>query len=326
MLRYSLVFVAGVLAVGSLPAATWAEGMFDDLKKDFGSVPRGPTLQHHFKVVNNTKNAVTISSVRVSCGCVTAIAHKGVLQPGEDTTLQASMDTSRFIGFRAVTIFVQFSAPAFEEVRLVVQANARTDFAVSPDTLTFGQVKRGAGPTASVTVTFHGHRDASVVKAKADSNYVQPTVVETRRTDFEVVYTVTAKLREDTPVGKWYTDVWLETTVVGLNSIRVPLTVEVQPPLTASPQVLSLGVVKAGDESGGKVLVRGTAPFKIVAIKGGGDGLTVTHDDKAREVHILSIKATPGKAGKVDRTLTIVTDMKADNEVTVRIDADAVAP
>jgi hypothetical protein len=324
MVRSSLVVMAALAAVAPAPAATWAESLFDELKKDFGSVPQGPTVQHHFRITNNTKNAVAISSVKVSCGCVTAIANKGLLQPGEDTTLQASMDTSRFIGFRAVTVFVQFSSPAFEEVRLVVQANARTDFLLSPDTLAVGQVKRGTNPSASATVTFYGHRDAKIVKVRSETNYIQPTVVETRRLDHEVVYTVTAKVRADTPVGKWYTDVWLESTVAGLSQIRVPLTVEVQPPLTASPSLLALGAVKAGEESGGKVIVRGTSAFKIVAIKGLGDGLKVTHDDKAREVHILNVKATPGKAGKVDRTFTVVTDLKADNEVAVKIDADAI--
>lgn len=320
MVRFSLVLVVSLVTGSFLPAATWAEALFDDLKKDFGSVQRGPALQHHFRVTNNSKNVVTISSVRVSCGCLTVVAQKGQLQPGESTTLHASMDTGRFIGFRAVTVFVQFSTPAFEEVRLVVQANARTDFAISPDSLAFGQVTRGTSGTASVTLTFYGHREAQVLKVKSDTNYVTPSVVETRRLDHEVVFTITAKLREDTPVGKWYTDVWLESSVLGLNQIRVPVTVEVLPALTVTPPLLSLGAVKVGAEGGGKVLVRGATPFKITAIKGAGDGVNVTHDDKEREVHIINIKTLVGTAGKLDRTLTIVTNLKTDNEVQIKLD------
>src|SRR5690349_16734060 len=47
MFRYSLVLVAGFWVAGSAGAATWADGLFDELSKDFGSVPRGPTLTHH---------------------------------------------------------------------------------------------------------------------------------------------------------------------------------------------------------------------------------------------------------------------------------------
>src|SRR3954468_3050776 len=98
MLRNSLVIVVALWAAGAANAGTWADRLFDELSKDFGSVPRGPTLTHHFSVANNTKNVVTISSVRVSCGCVSATALKGTLKPGEETSIVAKMDTTRFTG------------------------------------------------------------------------------------------------------------------------------------------------------------------------------------------------------------------------------------
>ena len=48
-----------------------------------------------------------------------------------------------------------------------------------------------------------------------------------RRLDTEVVYQLTATLRGDTPVGRWYTDVWLKTNVSSMEQLRVPLTVEI---------------------------------------------------------------------------------------------------
>lgn len=322
MFRSSLVLLAAVCAVAPVSAATWAEEMFDSLKKDFGPVPRGPMLQHTFKITNNSKNVVTISSIRVSCGCVSAVVAKGQLQPGESTQLIANMDTTRFTGVRAVTVFVQFTQPAFEEVRLIVQSDMRADFTITPGSLTFGQAKKGSAPTASVTVTFHGNRDARITKVKADTNYVEPSVTEVRRNDAEVVYTLTAKMRADTPVGRWFTDVWLETSVAGLSTIRVPLNVEIQPALTVTPSLLALGSIKATQESSGRVIVRGTTPFKILSIKGQGEGVSVAHDDAAKELHILTIKGTPAKAGKWNRKLTVVTDLKEDAEVEIALDAD----
>src|SRR5438093_10445893 len=72
MFRLSLVFMAGLWAAGAAGAGTWTDGLFDDLSKDFGSVPRGPTLKHHFRLVNRTMGPINIASVRVSCGCLTA--------------------------------------------------------------------------------------------------------------------------------------------------------------------------------------------------------------------------------------------------------------
>ena len=118
MLRYSLVVLAGLWAAGPALSATWADALFEEFSKDFGSGPRGPTLSHPFRVHNNTRGPVNIASVRVSCGCVSAQALKAHLEPGESTHIVASMDTTRFTGLKTVTIYVQFDRPSFEEVRL----------------------------------------------------------------------------------------------------------------------------------------------------------------------------------------------------------------
>jgi hypothetical protein len=99
--------------------------MFQELSVDFGSVPRGPTLSHPFRLTNNTGRTVHISSVRVSCGCVRASALDTVLAPGQSTAIQAAMDTRRFLGTKAITIYVSFDQPHRDEVRLWVQANSR---------------------------------------------------------------------------------------------------------------------------------------------------------------------------------------------------------
>jgi len=323
MWRYSLVLAAGLVATAPALSATWADGMFDELKKDFGSVPHGQTQVHGFRFKNNTKGNVQISSLRVSCGCVSATAPNPFLRPGEEATVQVRMDTSRFNGSRSVTIFVQFSSPAFEEVRLWVSANSRNDFVVSPDTLAVGHVKRGAGGAGSVTVTFYGNRDAKISKVRAESNYIQPTVTEVRRLDHEVTYTLSAKIRPDTPVGKWYTDLWLETNVFGLTQMRVPLTVEVEAALTVNPPQLAAGEVKVGEEIERRVIVRGVEPFKILSVKGVDGVVSVKHGDESREVHVLTVKVKPAKAGRLEKTLKVVTGLKGDNEVELKIEADA---
>src|SRR5262245_59620649 len=327
MLRYSLVLLAGLGMAGAAPAATWADGLFDELSKDFGSVPRGPMLRHQFRVVNKTKQPVNISSVRVSCGCVTASALKTFLNPGEETAIDTQMDTTRFTGSKTVTIFVQFDRPNFEEVRLWVQANGRNDFTLSPDTLAYGQVKRGSPAAATVRVTFYGNSKARIESAKGESNYVQPTVKEVRRLDTQVEYDLAVKLRGDTPVGKWYTDVWIKTNVVGMTQVRIPLTVEIESPLTISPAVVDMGAVKANEESVRRIIIRGVRPFTVKEVKGV-DGAVVVNpaSREAREVHVLAVKLKSDKAGALDRTLRVVTDLKDDNEIDFRVQAQVGGP
>jgi hypothetical protein len=321
MSRYCFVLLAGLVAAAPAAAATWADSMFDELSKDFGSVARGPVQTHAFRVVNNTKQPVNISSIRVSCGCTSASAVKSLLNPGEETAIVARMDTSRFIGVKSVTIFVQFDRPTFEEVRLWVQANARNDFSVSPDGLAFGEVKRASSPSLSNTITFYGSQ-TKITEVKSESNYVRTSVKEVKGADGQPAYELTAKLREDTPIGKWYTDVWVKTNNPEYPQIRVPLTMEVERSLSVSPDAVSLGQVAVNGESERRVIIRGAKPFKITAVKGA-DGQLSVHDNTtdSKAVHVLTVKLKPGKAGDLNRNLHVETDLPEDNSVEFEVSA-----
>jgi hypothetical protein len=321
MLRYSLVVLAGLWAAGPALSATWADALFEEFSKDFGSVPRGPMLSHPFRVVNNTRGPVNIASVRVSCGCVTAEAVKTHLEPGEATFILARMDTTRFTGLKSVTIYVQFNQPAFEEVRLWVQANGRNDFAVTPDTLAFGQFKRGGSPSVSVLISFYG-TETQITEVKCESNYIQPKVQEVRRQESEVTYQLTAKLRGDAPIGKWYTDVWLKTSNEGMPQIRVPLTVEIESALSISPETVTLGSVKSQTESERRVIVRGVKPFKITQILGTDDQVVVRDSTmQAKPVHVLTVKVKAGQPGELSKTLRVLTDLADDNKIDFNVNA-----
>src|SRR5262245_11074618 len=96
MLRYGLVVALGLGLTGPASATPWADGMFDQLSRDFGSVPRGTIQTHAFRVVNKTGTPVHIANVRASCGCVTARALQHDLAPGQETSVYVTMDTGRF--------------------------------------------------------------------------------------------------------------------------------------------------------------------------------------------------------------------------------------
>lgn len=326
MSRYCFVLLAGLAASAPVGAAAWADSMFDELSKDFGSVPHGSIQTHNFRVVNNTKQLVNISSVRVSCGCTSASAAKTSLNPGEETAIVAHMDTSRFFGVKSVTIFVQFDRPAFEEARLWVQANSRNDFSVSPDGLSFGEVKRAETPTVTSTVTFYGSK-TQVTEVKSESNYVQTTLKEVKGADGQSSYQLIAKLRDDVPVGKWYTDVWLKTNNPEIPKIRVPLTVEIASALSASPDAVALGQVAVNGESERRVIIRGSKPFKITAMKGVDDELTVRDSSEdSKPVHVLTVKLKPAKAGELNRSLRIETDLPEDGVIEFQVSAQVAQP
>ncbi len=306
-------------------AGSWADALFEELSKDFGSVPRGPTLSHSFQLTNNTQSTVHIARVRVSCGCVSASALKDELAPGESTAIQAQMDTRRFHGVKGVTVFVRFDRPRWEETRLWVQANSRDDVSVNPDEIAFGQVKQGSTPQASITVTFLGGARSRITEVERESNYVQTSIKELSRDGREVNYQLTATIRADTPVGKWYTDIWLKTNDPSMPKVRVPLTVQIEAALSLSPSTIRLGEVKQGTEAKRKLIVRGVRPFRITKVQGVDDQLSVQDNtSESKAVHVLTVQVKPAKAGNLHRKVKLITDLKEQGEIEFEAKAQVV--
>lgn len=327
MFRYTLLTMLAFAWASPAWANTWAEGLFDELSRDFGSVPRGQLLVHAFRLANNSKTPVHISSVRVSCGCTSARALTHVLNPGQETVVLAQMDSRRFPGIKTVIIYVTFDQPRFEEVRLQVQANSRDDLAFAPENIAFGTVKQGATPTASMTISFLNNIQIQIAEVKSDSNYIQPKVQELRRDAGEVIYQVSGNLRPDVPEGKWYTDIWLTTNNPNMLRLRVPVMVEVEAPGNAAkgPTNVVLGQVKAGVESDRKVVLRGATPFRITNIQGADKEMVIRPASAdSKTVHILTVTIRPSQPGQISRTIRVQTDLQPAKDIEFNAKAEAV--
>lgn len=326
MIRHTLAFVLVLASQAAVRAQGWATPLFAETAHDFGTVQRGPTLQHDFRITNTTASAVRISAVRVSCGCVTATAAQPVIAPGQSAVINAHMDTRRFMGTKVVTVFVTFDQPQYDEVRLTVSAVGRDDITIEPAAMAFGQTRRGAGSVARANVTLR-NPNWQLVSIASDSHFIQATAKPSRGQFGEIVYELTANLRPDTPVGNWHTDLWLKTNDPAAERIRVPVTLTVLDSVTAHPPALALGEVKLGSPVEHKVTIRGVKPFRITDIQGTGDGLeaTATFQD-ARPTHILSVKLGADRAGEVKRKITVVTDLPGTGPVELPVAAKVAEP
>jgi hypothetical protein len=159
-----------------------------------------------------------------------------------------------------------------------------------------------------------------------ESNYIKTALRELHRDMAEVSYQVTASVRADAPVGKWYTDIWLKTNNPAMPKIRVPLTVEIESALSISPNAVQLGKITPGTEEQRKVIVRAIQPFRITKIQGTDDQLTVRDSTfESKTVHVLTVTLKPKKAGEVDRTLKVRTDLREEGEVEFQAKAHVVA-
>ncbi len=325
MFRHCCIWAVFLGLAASARANSWADSMFDEQSYDFGAVPRGQLLTHPFRVVNKTDKTVQIGNVRVSCGmCSSARAVQTTLEPGQETVILAQMNTNRFSALKEITVYVQFNQPNFEEVRLNIRAISREDLVYNPDSLSFGTLKRGAGATQSMTITFYG-APTKILDAKSESNYVQLTFKEIKGASGDSNYQLEAKIRPDTPAGKWYTDIWVNTNNTSMPKLRVPLTVEVEASLSVSPNSVALGEIKAGGETDRKVIIRSAKPFVITSISGT-DNVVQVREAKAesKTVHVLTVTLRPSVVGELQRTIRVHTDLKNGGDIEFKTIANIV--
>lgn len=309
-LKVIALIVSTILAGGKARSGTWADGIFDDLSKDFGSVPRGAILQHSFKIRNNTKDVVGLAGVRSSCGCTSAQLSKRYLQPGEETQLLVRMDSGRFRGLKTVTLYARLDRPEAQEVRIWIKANSRDDIAVNPEVVDFRTVRAGEGGSTQIQVRFFGLPEAEIEKVSSASGYLTAKVTDAKRTQLESQFTVEVELSKQAPVGRWYSDIWLDTNQQASSKIRIPVRMEIVSALVASPSAVEFGLVEKGRETERRVVIRGATPFRLMKVEGLGESVKARFSsDQAKTTHVITLILKEAKGGLLQGDVQVFTDM-----------------
>ena len=124
-------------------------------------VARGSQVRHAFPVVNRTNSEIRIADWRTKCGCTDVRVGAQVIPPGTQTTVEATIDTTRFQGHKASGLTLVLDRPVFAEIDLNMTCFIRGDIALNPGQIDFGTVRRsGKLPSAALTLTYAGGRAA----------------------------------------------------------------------------------------------------------------------------------------------------------------------
>ena len=324
------IFTGLVLLLAAAGLQAGSTDLFPETAKDFGTSPRGPVLTHYFPVKNTTAQPITLGQPRVSCGCVSASVGKNVLAPGESTFVVAMMDTKRIPQAnvtKTVTVFVTVqSAGRVEEVQLRVTSVARDDLVMAPETFAFGTVRQGQGGKVTTKLTLYSDPNWQVTEAESSGIYIKATAKKLDKLVNEagVSYEVTATLDPACPVGNWTADVYVKTSAAGMQKLRVPVTVNVIAPIAVNPEAVSFGSVTAGTASDQKVMLQGGQAFKILEVKGADAELEIGPAGPAsRPVHILKLTLTAKDAGKVSKTIEVLTDHPEQKSLKITVSGTA---
>lgn len=303
-----------VLATQPARAESWVEAVFPERAFDFGTVARGSKVHHSFRLVNRTSQEIHIADWRTKCGCTEVRVGAKEIPPGTQTTIEAVIDTTKFLGYKPSGLTLIIDRPHFVEVDLNLSCFIRGDLALNPGQVDFGNVQRSSNPKVTLNLSYAGGQpNWGVTRMQTRSAHVSAKLQELGRTqDGQLQYQLVATLKPTVDSGYFKDEITLYTNDPSSPTIPISVMANVQTAVVVSPAIINLGRVKPGTVVKKKVLVRSTQPFKVVALKPSKDDLSATPDPEgARPLHTVDITfKAPKESGPYNAVFEIATDLK----------------
>ncbi|MGZ3416093.1 MAG: DUF1573 domain-containing protein [Isosphaeraceae bacterium] len=293
----------------------WVASALPERAYDFGTVARGSQVRHAFSLINRSDQEIRIADWRTKCGCTNVRVGAKVIPPGTQTTIEATIDTTKFLGYKPSGLTLIFDRPTFVEVDLNLTCFIRGDIVMNPGQMDFGIVRRSDKmPPASLTLTYAGGRsDWEVTKMKTQSSKVKAELRELSRTaDGQINYTLTATLQPGVSNGYFKDEITLLTNDQSSPSIPISVVANIQSAVAVTPSIINFGGLRPGQSVSKTIVVRSKEPFSITRLSPSQEDLQPAEDEKGpRAVHQLKLTLkAPEQTGPHHATLTIETDIK----------------
>jgi hypothetical protein len=298
---------------------------------DFGTVPKGTTLNYRFPITNIYKFPMQImGDPIVSCGCTRVVRYTQRLEPRETGFVDVEMDGRRWDGSKAVTIQVRFGGEKYQSTALLqVRAFTRTDVTLNPGQVNFGVVSLGQQPAQALDIQYAGDQINWQILQVDTTNApsVKAGLQRLSNNRGVVTYRLTVSLKPDANSGILQEQIVLKTNDPSAPAVAIPVNGVVQAPLSiVQGNQVRFDPVPVGQETTRNIMVRGNKPFKITKIDGEGDGLTAKVVlPVAQPIHVVTITFKPSQTGELKRNLVIHTDQKEVTTFTVEATAEAPA-
>lgn len=292
---------------------TWAEKMFQERQHDFGDLARGAKAEWRFELTNLYTEDVHVAAVRSSCGCTSLRIEKDSLKTHETGAIVATINTDRFLGQKGATVTVTFDKPSFATVQLHTRAYIRSDVVFQPGSVQIGAVAQGATVDREVEVAYAGRPDWQVLEVVSGNPHLSATVKEVARAGGQVRYRLCVHLDGRAPAGYLQEHLVLRTN--DRNRTEVPVLVEarVEPPIVISPASLFMGAVEPGQSVTKTIVLRGSAPFRVLSIGCNGGSFRFdmpAGESEAKMIHVIPVTFTGSQTGgRWEQTIHVETDL-----------------
>lgn len=312
-----LVCLFLVFAVSSsLPAyaQSWADGLVQPGRLEFGVIARGSAAARSVTLTNSTGVTLHIQSVSTACRCAEADnPSKTLLQPGEKATIEVRMNTTNFEKQRDTTLSIFIDAPQYAEVRIPISAYIRTDVVFDPGKVEFARIEYGTEASRRISINYAGRPEWQIREVKITNPDLTAEIKEIKREQtpadgINVVYQLQVKLAATAKMGRISEYITLVTD--DARNPYVPLLVqgEVASDITIINRSIALQSVKVGESKKALLVVRSGKPIVIEKIDAGDlkDQFKVSLSDQADKQPKIELEFTaPDRPGRFSQKMQL---------------------
>lgn len=303
-----------------VPVSDGPRIVFPEPVYDFGTVEQGEQVTKLFRFTNQGSQALRIQSVKSSCGCTAAVISADIIPPGQEGTISATFDTSRFVGEKAKTIAVYSNDPLQPVTTLTIQGEITVEVAADPPQLYFGRLRRGEEVTRTVEILYDAHKPITITKVEHAHPAVQVRAEELEK-DGKKGKKLFVTLTQAVGLGRFNDQLTVTTTSQKRPSLTIPVFGSIEGDVVIQPPQVSFGVVRSGESKTQEVSVKSRAakPVHVLrvesAVAGVGAELTPI---KEGEEYLITLRVNGEKQpGRIQGEVRVFTDHPEEKTLTI---------
>jgi len=176
---------------------------------DFGRVRAGGKVKHVYEVKNVGDGVLTISKLKTSCGCTTALLDKPDVPPGGSARIQANFSTKGRVGNQTKVITFKTNDPTQPKVELRLTGKVQPVLTTNPPFVYFSGGKSNL-ELKKLSISNFTNPQFALKAISSSSPYIQISPDKTLGSA-GASQRVTIQLKEGAPSGKIFEKVALFT-------------------------------------------------------------------------------------------------------------------
>lgn len=149
----------------------------DEPKWEFEKVMEGKELSHSFKVKNQGDEVLNLENVRGSCGCTAAKPVSKVLQPGEETEIKTTFNSTGRTGKQTKYVYVHSNDPETKILKLTITGEVEKKPApriiLRPPSWNMQTIESGITKETNLTILNTGDQPLEIESLKPSTEQIQ---------------------------------------------------------------------------------------------------------------------------------------------------------